>query len=192
MNDASLTTKSGSTITWIYQHQNRWRAAILLLLLVAILGPWVYTSDGVPPAEWCEPPYILLESDRCVKLESGVTVFIFMVSVLFSMGPTLASGMIGSGEIFREFLFILFFFLLLLPFYSSLPLFLCRENRRLRLFNMATWGLALVPALLLATTGGSGLPFYFFWGIWLYIILATLALILELLLLQNNRKPQIG
>lgn len=163
-----------------------------MLLLVAILGPWVYTSDGVPPAEWCDPPYILLESDRCVKLESGVTVLIFVVSVLFSMGPTLASGMIEGGEIFREFLFILFFFLLLLPFYSSLPLFLFRENRRLRLFNMATWGLALVPTLLLATTGGSGLPFYFFWGVWLYIILATLALILELFLLQNNREPQIG
>ena len=163
-----------------------------MLLLVAILGPWVYTSDGVPPAEWCDPPYILLESDRCVKLESGVTVVIFMVSVLFSMGPTLASGMIEGGEIFREFLFILFFFFLLLPFYSSLPLFLCREHRRLRLFNMATWGLALVPAFFLATTGGSGLPFYLFWGIWLYIILATLALILELLLLQSSREPQIS
>jgi hypothetical protein len=190
MNDASLTTKSGSTITWIYQHQNRWRAAILLLLLVAILGPWVYTSDGVPPAEWCRPPYILMESDRCVKLESGVTILIFMVSALFSMGPTLASGMVGSGEIFREFLFILFFSLLLLPLYSSLPLFLCWEHRRLRLFNLAAWGLALIPTLLLVTKGGPGLPFYYFWGIWLYILLTTLALVLELLLLQNSREPQ--
>ena len=187
MNDATLTTKSGSTITWIYQHQNTWRAAILLLLLVTILGPWVYTSDGVPPAEWCRAPNILLESDRCVKLESGATILIFMVRALPSIGLALVSDKIGIGEIFREFLFILLFLLLLLPFFSTLLLIWGREHRRLYLFNLIVWGLALVPALLLATTDGSGLPIYTFWGIWLYIVLVAMAFILELLIRKTIR-----
>jgi hypothetical protein len=182
MNDTALTRKSRPTTSWIVQRQNFWRGAILLLLLVAIFGPWVYTSDGVPPAEWCRAPNILLESDRCVRLESGATILTFMIGALPSVGPALVSGEIASGEIVRELLFILLFFLLLLPFFSTLLVLWPRDHQRLSLFNLIAWGLAIVPALLLATTGRSGLPIYTFWGVWLYIALATMALILELLL----------
>jgi hypothetical protein len=51
MNGTTLTRKSGPTTSWIVRRQNIWRVAILVLLLVAILGPWSYSADGLPPAE---------------------------------------------------------------------------------------------------------------------------------------------
>ena len=53
MNGTSLTTNRGPTTTWFVRRQNIWRVAILVLLLAAILGPWTYSADGLPPAEWC-------------------------------------------------------------------------------------------------------------------------------------------
>ena len=37
-------------MSWINEHKNVGRVAVLMLLLVAIMGPWTYTADGVPPA----------------------------------------------------------------------------------------------------------------------------------------------
>jgi len=45
-------------MSWINEHKNVGRVAVLMLLLVAIMGPWTYSSDGVPPAEWCRAPNI--------------------------------------------------------------------------------------------------------------------------------------
>ena len=181
MNDTTLTAKSGSTMAWFHRHSNIWRVTILFLLLVAIAGPWTYSADGVPPAEWCQAPNILLTSDRCVKLESGATILTIMVSVLLGIGPALVSGMIGIGEFFRELLFVLLLFLLVLPFFSTLVLLWGRDRRRLYLFHRIAWGLAFAVGLLVAITGWSGLSTHL-WGIWLYIALAASALILELLL----------
>ena len=185
MNDAALTRKSGTTTSWIQQRQNIWRASILLLLLVAILGPWTYSADGMPPAEWCRAPNILLENDRCVKLVSGASILAFTASVLFSMGPALATGLIGIGEIFRLLLFILLHSLILLPFITTLLLLRGRDGRRLHPFHLSAWGLAFLAGLLVATTSWSGGPLRL-WGIWLYLALCATALALELLL-QKNR-----
>jgi len=60
-----------STLSWINEHKSVGRVAVLMLLLVAMMGPWTYTADGVPLAEWCRDPNILLENGRCVRLMSG-------------------------------------------------------------------------------------------------------------------------
>ena len=54
-------------MAWFHQSKNVVRGAVLILLLVAIVGPWAYSSDGAPPAEWCRDPNILLENERCVR-----------------------------------------------------------------------------------------------------------------------------
>lgn len=181
MNGTTLPRKSGPTTTWIVRRQNTWRVAILVLLLVAILGPWSYSADGLPPAEWCHVPNILLENELCVKLVSGASILAFMARVLFSMGPTLASGLINIGEFTRELLFVLLLFLFLLPFLSTLLLLRGRDHRRRYLFHLVAWGLALVAGLLVAVTSWSGQPWRL-WGIWLYLALAATALILEIIL----------
>jgi hypothetical protein len=65
-------------MSWINEHKKVGRVAVLMLLLVSLIGPWTYTADGVPPAEWCRDPNILLENGRCVRLVSGATVLTFM------------------------------------------------------------------------------------------------------------------
>jgi len=62
------------TISWINEHKNVGRAAVLVLLLVAMAGPWTYTADGAPPAEWRRAPNILLENGRCVRLMSAAPI----------------------------------------------------------------------------------------------------------------------
>ncbi len=65
------------------------RAAMLMLLLVAVMGPWTYTSDGTLPAEWYRAFNILLGNQRCVSLVSGEEMLTSMVSALASVstGP---------------------------------------------------------------------------------------------------------
>ncbi len=170
---------------------------MLMLLLVAIMGPWTYTSDGVPPAEWCRAPLILLENDRCVRLVSGATVLTFMAGAFLSMSVGLVTGATVLPDRAREFigvfLFVMLLFLLVLPFFSTLLLIWGRDSRRLRVFHLMAWGLAAVLGLLLALLAVSGSGLYSeLWGIWLYSGLAASTLTLEVLALVAGRRPSQG
>ena len=161
-------------MSWINEHKNVGRVAVLMLLLVAMMGPWTYTADGVGPVEWCRDPNILLENGRCVGLVTGATVLVDRV---------------------REFLgvslFTMFLFLLVLPFFTTLLLVLGRDSRRLRIFHLMAWGLAAGLSLL-PIMFESALRSGRFWGIWLYIGLAASTLILEVLALAAGRRPSQG
>ena len=184
-------------MSWINEHKNVGRMAVLMLLLVAIMGPWTYTSDGVGPAEWCRDPNILLENDRCVRLVSGATVLTFMAGAFLSMSVGLVTGATVLPDRAREFIGVFLFtvgiFLLVLPFFSTLLLIWGRDSRRLRVFHLMAWGLAAVLGLLLALLAVSGSGLYLeLWGIWLYSGLAAGALILEVLALVAGRRPSQG
>ena len=170
-------------MSWINEHKNVGRVAVLILLLVAIMGPWAYTSDGVPPAAWCRDPNILLENGHCVRLVSGATVLTFMTGAFLSMGVELVMGATvfadRAGESLCVFLFMMLLFLLMLPFFSTLLLIWGGDSRRLRVFHVMAWGLAAVLSLLLAMSASVLMPGPL-WGIWLYIGLAASALALEL------------
>jgi hypothetical protein len=165
------------------------------LFLVAIMGPWTYTSDGVPPPEWCRDPFILLENDRCVGLVSGAEVLTFMAGAFLSMSVGLVTGATVLPDRAREFLgvflFMLLLFLLLLPFFTTLLLIWGRASRRLRVFHLMVWELAAVLSLLLVVSQSALRPARL-WGIWLYIGLAASALILEALALMAGRRPSLG
>ena len=165
-----------------------------MLLLVAIMGPWTYTADGVGPAEWCRDPNILLENGRCVRLVSGATVFTFMAGAFLSMSVGLVTGATVFADRAREFLgvslFMTLLFLLVLPFFTTLLLVWGRDSRRLRAFHLMAWGLAAVSSLLLLLlVPESRLCLGWFWGIWLYIGSAASTLILEVLALVAGRRP---
>jgi hypothetical protein len=171
------------TMLWINKHKNAIRVAESVLLLVAIMGPWVYSSDGVPPAAWCRDPYILLENDRCVGLVLGVTIITFMAGAFISMSVGLVSSATLLPDRTREFLLSMVLpFLLILPFFTTLLLIRGRDSRRLQVFHMLAWGLAALSTLPLLMSA-SALPPVQLWGIWLYIGVAASALVLELLAL---------
>ncbi len=171
------------------------RVAVLMLLLVAMMGPWTYTADGVPPAEWCRDPNILLENGRCVRLVSGATVLTFMAGAFLSMSVGLVTGATVLADRAREFLgvslFMMLLFLLALLFFTTLLLVRGRDSRRLRVFHLMAWGLAAVLSLPLLVSE-SGLRSGRLWGIWLYIGLAASTLTLEVLALVAGRRPSQG
>ena len=184
-------------MSWINEHKNVGRVAVLVLLLVAIMGPWTFSSDGVPPAAWCRDPNILLENGRCVRLVSGATVLTFMAGAFLSMSVGLVTGATLLPDRAREFLGVFLFtvgiFLLVLPFFSTLILIRGGDRRRLQVFQVMAWGLAAVLSLLPALLAMSGSGLYSeLWGIWLYFGLAAGALTLEVLALVAARRPSQG
>jgi hypothetical protein len=156
---------------WINEHKNVWRVAALVLLAAAIMGPWGYTGDGVPPPEWCHAPFFLLENGHCVGLVTGETVL-----------PDRAREFLGV------FLLTVSLFLLVLPFFTTLLLIWRRDSRRVHVFHLIAWGLAAVLSLL-PVVFESALRSGRFWGIWLYAGSAAGALILEALWLAARRRP---
>jgi len=174
-------------MAWIIQHKNWVRIAVLALLIITILGPWGYAHDGVPPAEWCQPPFLLLENGNCVGRESGA--FYLLISIIgFPAGiMQFLSGELVLSDLGRHSMFALFFLgLFFLPFISTLLLVRSGSNMRRRTFYVIAWGLAAALGLLVALSAEVFHPAHL-WGIWLYILLAVGLLAFELLaaLLEN-------
>lgn len=184
-------------MSWISEHKNLWRVAVLILVVVAISGPWTYTADGVGPVEWCDAPNILLENGHCVRLVSGADVLTFMAGAFLELSVGLVTGEIVHAGRFREFLLTFLFMvgiiLLVLPFFSMLLLtILGKGRRRLRVFQVVAWGLAdLLPLLLIVSVTSELYPAL--WGTWLYIALTSVALTLEMLaLIRERSRPEMG
>jgi hypothetical protein len=167
-------------MSWIREHKLYWRAALLLFLTAAFMGPWTISSDGVPPPEWCDSPNLLLEDNRCVRLVYGTEIITFYGTVVLAMIVWLGSGAADFLSRVSEFIFTIGLFLLILPTFSTLLLIWGRETRGRRSLHMMALGLAAASALPLALSAPSLSPIRL-WGIWLFIGLAAGALLLELL-----------
>lgn len=164
---------------------------MLVLLVVAFMGPWFYTLDGVPPPEWCHEPQFLLENGRCAGLVTGAFIIAFMSGAFYNVNVGLVTGLTDFPERARELLGInvgmLFTLLLLLPLITTMLMIWRKDSGRLRVFHVMVLGLAAVL---------SWLPVVFepvlrsgrFWGMWLYIVVAFSALTLEVLGLISERK----
>ena len=178
------------------KHRNFLRGLALLLLAAAIFGPWGYTSDGVPPPEWCSEPNFLQESRgeppfRCVRFLPGTELFLVWRTVLAYLPMLLFSGQYTILEIGRELIFFLFgLILFILPFASTLIVLASGEKRAARIFSIVSWILALTLLVLIALTtvfeqmpGAAQL-----WGVWLYAVVAVCALLLEWFAAKDQRR----
>jgi hypothetical protein len=173
---------------WIFEHRNVWRGAILVVMLVAIVGPWTFDVIWVPSEYPCSAPFVRLDNDFCGIPLTGIRLFRWMVEGLVQTSAELVTGAMPFIEWTREFLFGLLLFLPVLPFFSTLLLILRGDRRRRQVFNVAAWSLAGGVGLLLGTSSHPRL-FWVLRGIWLYIELAASALILEVLTLAAGRRP---
>ena len=90
----------------------------------------------------------------------------------------------------RGLLFCLFILLLALPFPSTLLLVL-RGDRRRQVFSVVAWVLAAGVGLLVGLSSYPRL-FYVLWGVWLYIVLASGALVLEVLTMVAGKRVSQG
>jgi hypothetical protein len=168
-------------MAWINQYKLWIRIAGFTLLIIAILGPWGYTHDGVPPPEWCHPPFLLLANGSCVGRESGA--FFLLVSMIgFPAGISqfLYGELVLSDLGLQSMFTLLFLGLFFLPFISTLLLVRPRSSKKRRIFHLIAWGIAAGLGLLIALSAEIFYPVHL-WGIWLYILLAVGILAFELL-----------
>ncbi len=161
---------------------------VFVLLLIAILGPWGYEGDGVPPPEFCHLPFILLENGNCVGRMSGAYILYFSTLAIPSLISQFLSGALVLSERGRELLLILPpLLLVVLPATSTLLRVKSPNNRSFHLFSVITWGLAFGLGWLIAAFAEVFYPAHL-WGIWLFLGLAGAMLVWELLtLIQSTR-----
>ena len=179
---------------WINKHKKVWRVAVLVLLLVATLGPWTFDLIYVPSNYSCSSPFLRLEGDYCGLPLPGVKVFSFMVSAFTNISIEFLTGATVLTDRIRELLFSLSLPLFVLPFVSTFLLLVRGDRRRRQVFGIITWSLAAAVGLLTGMLLGlsDGLKYTrFLWGIWLYIGSAAIALLLEVsILVTGRRSPQ--
>jgi hypothetical protein len=139
------------------QNKRILRAIVLGLLMVALLGPWVFDIIHIPGEFPCSDPWIRVGGDFCGLPVPGI------YSVL---------GFIG-----------IFF---LLPVISTTALLLRNDGRPWFMFHILAlimgMGLLLMSGLLRYPRLSWGA-----WGVWLYMVAAAGALILEVILLAARR-----
>jgi hypothetical protein len=159
---------------------------LLVLLAVAILGPWTYERLYIPAEYACPAPNFRLEGDFCGSPLGLFQVCFWTVGGLVNLLVRLVSGAAVFAEVRQEALAVSLWTLVLgllgLPFASSLASTLQGERRDRRGFHLAAWGLGAGAALLFGLSGEVRLA-RALWGAWLYFVLAAGALVLEALVL---------
>ena len=180
-------------MVFLIRYKNVWRLLLLLLLFVALSGPWTLDLINVPAEYPCSAPFIRLEGDFCGLPLSGWRVIFWIAGGTFDVivGQITGAAAINyfGSVLWVDLLYSLVLFLFVLPFFATLFITLRGYRRGRQIFLMASWGLALGAAILMGIAGYPRL-FWVVWGVWLYIGLAASALILEGVVMVGGRKAQ--
>ena len=173
-------------MSWINEHQNDWRKALLVAMLVAFLGPWTFERLYVPAEYACSAPNFRLEGDFCGAPISGILIMAWIGSGFISI----IFGLLTEGsDLFdriREILISLLLLFTLLPIFSTLLLTLRGDHPRRQVFTIIAWVLAIVGSLYLNLSSNQE-HFWRVWGIWLYLGLAAGALIVEIIVILRKK-----
>jgi len=120
------------------------RVAALLLLLVALMGPWFFDSHPATE-ETCSAPLVWIGNGHCACLVS-------VVELLVSVG-------VGQSSLWLMCL------IPMLPFLSTIFLILGRGRQTLWIFHLFAWGLTAVFSLFFYLLGiGSADILLRIWG----------------------------
>ena len=188
----SVAAQGKLRMVWTSKDSKFWRVAVLVLLVVAMLGPWGFDRIYVPSKYACSSPFVRLEGDFCGVPMRGTTVLYLLAGGFIGISVELVTGATALSDRTGEFLFCaLLPPLLVLPLISTFLLILRRDRRRRQVFSIVAWGLAAGAGLLAGVLIGLsyGLKYTrFLWGIWLYIGLAPIALVLEVSILAAGRR----
>ncbi|MCL4266182.1 MAG: hypothetical protein KJ069_23435 [Anaerolineae bacterium] len=164
---------------WFHKNRRYWRTAFLILLVLAISGPWAFDLIHVPSQYICSPPNIRLNGDFCGMPFSVIGHFtIILFPIIGSISTGLFTGEVSPGNFLVTFFLP---FLPLLPFLTTLFLIPGRDWRRWHILHLVVLG--LVAALSLFYGLASLLRPHAslrVWGVWLYFGLAASMLLLEI------------
>jgi len=174
----------------IDQYQCNWRIVLLVLMIVAFIGPWAFERISVPEKHTCSHPYIRLGGDFCGIPLPGIGIIFGTGSSFISIGVGLLTGEFVFIERVRDFLIIIWLVLFsVLPFISTLLLILRGNNQRGKVFSIIASVLAIGGGLYFGLMTSPKL-FWLAWGIWLYIGLAISTLILEIIMILSIRSQK--
>ena len=168
----------------LIENKRTWRTAALILLAIAMLGPWAYDLINVPAQYSCD---VRLEGDFC-----GVPISLLMgLGALFGSFLGILSGDIAIGQDPFTLTLPLMLLVFIMPMFTNLYLLRHNEQARWQVFNVTAWGLAAIAAGVYL--GLSGLrPHVLPWGVLLYVVVALGVLALELLSLILSRRAVQG
>jgi hypothetical protein len=176
---------------WLNKNARIWRIFILVLLLIAFIGPWAYDRINVPAQYECTPPNFRLEGDFCGMPLPGLWAVAVSFGVIFT---TLAGEADVTALLLIRVLFGLSVLLTPLPIFSSWFLLSSGEQSWPQVRHVKVWGLAAVGGLgfiLLFSSLQGHLSFYL-WGAWAYVVLALFALLLEIGGWIGNRRSGLS
>jgi hypothetical protein len=169
------------------EQQRKWRIALLITMIVAFLGPWVFDRINVPAKYECSAPNIRLYGDFC-----GVPIPGFLVMIWTGINFTsIVIGTLTGGFAFpdriRELLISPLLLLPLLPVFSTLLLILRGNTLRRQVFAMVSWVLAIAACLFISFQINPR-QLLASWGLWLYILLGLCALIFEIIMIRQEKR----
>lgn len=160
---------------------------LLALMLVGFIGPWIYETDGVPPPEFCDERFTLLEDGRCAREMPGLELLGW-----FGSGLTwILTHPAESLEYPRDTLFTLVLLLPFLPLASLLLLGLLGSSPARSWFHRIVLILALVLLFFFIVDNPYMLSVPM-WGLWLYLLGLVGALVWELAGALYARKALAG
>lgn len=175
---------------WLHQLRWIWRVVALVLLAVALLGPWWFDRIYVPAQYTCSNSVVRLEGDFCGIPMSGMALLFILVAASIQQvmqGITGAAAPIDPANALPAVLaFTAVALALVLPFLTTLFLIVRGDGRRRQVFYIAAWSLAAATALLVSVMASKSLLMGALWGSWLYIGVAVGALVLEVAALAGK------
>ncbi len=174
-------------MAWLREHLTVVRLCVLALLIIALLGPWVYENLSVPDQYDCAPSLVRIRPGFCGDPMSGWFVIGYFGMAFLGVLWALISGaatfqQAGPGLIAA------LVWLPILPLLSSLLLLLWRdEHPRLRGFHMAVLLLLIGLTLLFIIIEKPTVISIRMWGPWLFLITLIAGLAIEI---AAARKPK--
>lgn len=166
----------------------RW--IVVVLFVVAFLGPWSYDLINVPAEFACDAPFVRLVGDFCGMAYSGASVVLrILQEALFGVSQSQPVQRVvpdGIGRVLMASAALLI----------VAPLVMLALNREPRIGSTRSWlplailvGGLLPLAILLpyATT----LPPQTLWGFWLYLVVAGSLIIVEAYRVWSNRPRRV-
>jgi hypothetical protein len=174
-------------MTWFQKHKRTWRITFLILLVLAISGPWWFDRIWVPVAYTCDGPHIRLDDTFCGLPLSITWFYSNFIGESGNLMTGQATNTINQEDTAWTLLFIAWITVPLLPLLTTVLVLLQGDRRGGHLLHRVGLGLAAVLAGLIGLLGFSGAS-WILWGLWLYITVALSMLLLEILVFRQERK----
>jgi hypothetical protein len=168
-------------MNWIMTYKPYWRLGSMILLLVALNLPWATFDIIHVPSPWeCSEPWVRMNENFCGLPASPLGTLITILLKSLGIFPEIGGSAIDSSMMVAYLPGLIY----TIPLISSLVLLL-KESELGRIFHIGI--LVLFTAYTSFTLYMLMISRIIFWGLWLYVSLLMIMLLLEIITIK--RKP---